>query len=71
MRRVPAEHKSHVAAVPDLLDALRRPASASAVVAARATLAPVFVLPPLGTDGGATWEEHRSLVVTAWFAVCH
>lgn len=64
-------HHTIMAAVPDLLDALRQPDSADALAAVRATLAPVFVLPPLHADGAAAWNEHRSLVVNAWFAVCH
>jgi hypothetical protein len=60
-----------MAAVPDLLDALRQPAPSGALSAARATLAPVFTLPSLGAEDAAAWDAHRGLVVTAWFAVCH
>lgn len=64
-------HHTIMAAVPDLLDALRQPAPSGALSAARATLAPVFTLPNLGAEDATAWDAHRELVVTAWFAVCH
>jgi hypothetical protein len=60
-----------MAAVPELLDALRGDNSPGALVSTRAILAPVFNLPALGGGDAAAWDAHRELVVTAWFAVCH
>jgi hypothetical protein len=64
-------HHTVMAAVPELLDALRGDNSPGALVSTRAILAPVFNLPALGGGDAAAWDRHRELVVTAWFAVCH
>lgn len=64
-------HHVILAAVPDLLDALRQPVPTVALNAARAVLAPVFTLPPAVPVHAASWNAHRELVVKAWFSVCH